>query len=207
MRGTTILLAASTPLPQPKDQGVVAQTRDGRTELLYRHFTILMHRERRLALVCASNVTAEPDLKEPEPGRDYSRKGLGNLRENDQERWFLDPRLESKYQLPDVFFTKDRKAFDKGHIVRREDVAWGDSYDVVRRANGDTFHVTNCSPQVADFNQSQRGEDNWGDLENQVLANAASERLCVFAGPVLDPADEVFVGTGEGGCGAPGQGS
>jgi len=50
-----------------------------------------------------------------------------------------------------------------------------------------------------DFNQSARGEDNWGDLENHVLSEAANERLCVFAGPVLDPGDEVFVGKGDGG--------
>jgi endonuclease G len=56
--------------------------------------------------------------------------------------------------------------------------------------------VTNCSPQVAGFNQFARGEDNWGDLENHVLKSAADERYCVFAGPLLDPADEVFVGSG-----------
>lgn len=187
------------PIPGAKDQSVLAQTRDGGHELHYQNFSVFMHRERRLALVCASNVTAEPKLKKPEPGRNYSRKGLLGLGTSDQERWFLDPRLESSFQLPDAFFTKDRKAFDKGHIVRREDVAWGTSYDMVRRANGDTFHVTNCSPQVAGFNRSQDGESNWGDLENYVLAEAASERLCVLAGAVLDPADEVFVGAGDGG--------
>lgn len=186
------------PIPRPKDQSVLAQTRDGGHELRYQNFSVFMHRERRLALVCASNVTADPKLKKPEPGRNYSRKGLSGLGTSDQERWFLDPRLESSFQLPDAFFTKDRKAFDKGHIVRRDDVAWGTSYDMVRRANGDTYHVTNCSPQVARFNRSNQGESNWGDLENHVLSEAASERLCVLAGPVLDTADEVFVGAGDG---------
>jgi endonuclease G len=158
-----------------------------------------MHGARRLALVTASNVTADPKLKRPEKNRDYTRKGLTGLGKNDQERWFVDPRLDTKFQLPDVFFTKDRKAFDKGHIVRRDDVVWGNSYADVRRANGDTYHVTNCSPQTKDFNQSAQGVENWGDLENHVLSSASKEKLTVFAGPVLDASDTVFVGAGGGG--------
>lgn len=88
----------------------------------------------------------------------------------------------------------ERAEVFKGHIVRREDVAWGKTYAELRRANGDTYHVTNCSPQVAGFNRSALGEDNWGDLEDHVLKGAATERYCQFSGPVLDPADEVFVG-------------
>ena len=70
----------------------------------------------------------------------------------------------------------------------------GPELDKLRRANGDTYHVTNCSPQVAPFNRSASGVDNWGDLENVVLTQAASERLCVFAGPVLDDKDDTFLG-------------
>src|SRR5690606_32516341 len=91
------------------------------------------------------------------------------------------------------------KAFDKGHLVRREDAAWGESFALVQRANGDTYHATNCSPQAAGFNQAARGQDNWGRLENHVFSSAASEELCVLAGPVLSAEDEVFVGVGEGG--------
>lgn len=186
------------PMPDAADQAVLARTKAGGSVLHYQNFSIRMHAARRLALVCAWNATKSDDLRRPEKGRDYTRRGLTGLGKNDQERWFADPRLDERCQLPDAFFTKDRKAFDKGHIVRRDDVAWGKTYDELRRANGDSFHVTNCSPQVAGFNRSTLGESNWGDLENHVLAEATSERLCVFAGPVLDPADEVFVGVGDG---------
>jgi endonuclease G len=182
------------PMPKPASARVLAKTRDGGTVLHYQNFSLSMHAERRLALFTACNVTKAPELKKPEPGRDYTRRGLSGLGENDQERWFIDPRLDETLQLPDIFFTNDRKAFDKGHIVRRDDAAWGHSYDELKRANGDTYHVTNCSPQVDDFNRSADGTDNWGDLENHVLSEAANERLCVFAGPVLDPDDTVFVG-------------
>lgn len=187
------------PLPKAKDPQLLAKDRNGNEVIHYQNFSVLMHATRRLALVTASNVTREPQLRKPEAGKDYTRKGLSGLGKNDIEKWFLDPRLESRFQIPDVFFTKDRQAFDKGHLVRRDDVAWGRTYDELRRANGDSYHVTNCSPQVSEFNQSSRGEDNWGDLENHVLSEAASERLCVFAGPVLRRSDEVFHGVGDGG--------
>ncbi len=191
---TQRLAKLAVPMPKPASAKALAKTRDGDTVLHYQNFSLSMHAERRLALFTACNVTKAPELKKPEPGKDYTRRGLSGLGENDQERWFIDPRLDETLQLPDIFFTKDRKAFDKGHIVRRDDVAWGRSYDELKRANGDSYHVTNCSPQVGDFNRSADGEDNWGDLENHVLSEAANERLCVFAGPVLNPDDTVFVG-------------
>jgi endonuclease G, mitochondrial len=184
----------SVPMPKPEDPAVVARAKDGSTVLQYQNFSIVMHAKRRLALFTASNLTAETKLKKPESGRDYTRKGLSGLGKNDQEQWLVDPRLDNSYQLSDFFYTRDDGAFDKGHIVRREDVAWGETYDLVRRANGDTYHVTNCSPQVAGFNRSNLGQDNWGNLENHVLKSAATERYCLFAGPVLDPNDETFVG-------------
>ena len=188
-------LAVSVPMPQAKDAAVVAPVDAGGNTLNYQNFSLQMQAKRRLALFTASNVTKDPQLKKPEPGRDYSRKGLGG----ESDRWYPDPRIDAKYQLPDVFFTKDRKAFDKGHIVRRDDVAWGTSYDALLRGNADSFHVTNCSPQVGNFNRSANGKDNWGDLENHVLSEAANERLCVFAGPVLADDDQIFSGVGERG--------
>lgn len=187
-------LGVKIPMPKPADPSVVARAKDGAQVLHYQNFSIVMHAKRRLALLTASNVTAELNLKKPEANRKYTRKALSGLGENDQERWFPDPRLDDSFQLPDVFYTRDDGAFDKGHVVRREDVAWGDTYESLRRANGDTYHVTNCSPQVAGFNRSTLGQDNWGDLEDQVLKGAALERYCQFAGPVLEPNDDVFVG-------------
>lgn len=133
----------SVPMPTAGNPGVLAKTTDGQDVLHYQNFSVRMHAERRVALVTASNVTKEKKLRKPEANKDYTRKGLSGLGENDQEKWFVDPRLDGRYQLPDVFLTKDRSAFDKGHIVRRDDVAWGRTYAALRRANGDTYHVTN----------------------------------------------------------------
>ncbi|MGO6710505.1 DNA/RNA non-specific endonuclease [Rhizobium leguminosarum] len=188
-RGTQ-LPPIAVPMPGALDPKVLAPTKLGDHKLDYQNFSLMMHAKRRLALVVASNVTEEHKLRKPEAGRDYSRKGLFN------ERWFPDARLDENYQLPDVFFSKDSGAFDKGHVARRDDVAWGPTFELLLKGNVDSFHVTNCSPQLARYNRSDEGVDNWGDLENHVLAEAATERLCVFAGPVLSEDDRVFVGAG-----------
>lgn len=195
----TKFLGIEVPIPMPTDDKIMAETKDGAFVIPYHHFSVVMHRQRRLAMITAANVDANPRRKKPErrPDKEYTRAGLSGLGKNDQEKWFSDDRLAANFQLPDRFFTKDRKAFDKGHLVRREDVAWGGSYNEVRGANGDTYHVTNCSPQVAGFNRAS--EENWGGLENEVLKQAAAEKLAVFAGPVLSDDDRTFVGVDDAG--------
>jgi DNA/RNA endonuclease G (NUC1) len=196
-------LGIELPLPHSRDRTIVAPTRGGGDELRYHHFSVVMHKARRLALFTASNVDASPARKHPggRPPSDYTRRALSGLGQNDQELWFTDGRIALSYQLPDRFFTRDRGSFDKGHLVRRDDVAWGNTYEELRAANSNTYHVTNCSPKLAIFNHSSAPgiHNNWGDLENLVLEQANTERLSRFSGPVLDHADPVFVGVDEDG--------
>ncbi len=191
-------LGVTVPMPTARRPSDLAKLADGGTEIPYHHFSIIMHRKRRLPLITAVNVDYSPGAKKPEPGRDYTRKPLSGLGVNDTELWFTDPRIPAEHQLPDRFFTKDEKAFDRGHVVRREDAAWGATYDEVRMGNGDTFHTTNCTPQVAGFNQSD-GLTNWGALEKFIQDQAATERLSVLAGPVLAEDDPVFRGLDDAG--------
>lgn len=191
-------LGIDLPLPEGCDPSILARLADGSTVIPYTHFSLAMHAKRRLALFTASNVRNDRAAREPEQGGDYRRGALAGLQDGDTEKWFTDPRLRGIEQLPDRFFTKDRKAFDKGHLVRRDDVAWGETYAELRQANGDTYHVTNCSPQVADFNRPN-GHENWGDLEKAVLKQATDQRLSVFAGPMLADDDPVFKGVDDKG--------
>jgi endonuclease G, mitochondrial len=190
----TNFLGIKTPLPRVVKQSVIAPAKDGSKIIPYEHFSLVIHKERKLAIFTASNVDGSAQAKTPEAGKNYSRRALNGFVKEDQERWVLDPRLEEKYQIPDRFYTNDNKAFDKGHIVRRDDVCFGMSYAQVQRANGDSFHVTNCSPQRGNFNQSSR-HGIWGQLENFIGAQADTERYCIFAGPVLSPDDKTFPGT------------
>lgn len=192
-------LGINVPLPELIDPAVATPRSDGAGVLLpYEHFTLAMHRARRLPIFTAANVDFSPAAKAPEPGFAYTRKALGGLGEKDREKWFADPRLPVAAQLSERFFNNDRQSFDKGHLVRREEVCWGLDHAQVRRANGDTYHLTNCTPQVAGFNQS-KFDGLWGELENEIEAQGETERYCLFAGPVLAADDPVFMGAGEGG--------
>jgi endonuclease G len=191
-------IGVRVPVPTVTDKSIVSKTDDGAHVIPYQHFSAVINKKRRLALFTASNVDASAKARKPKLDADYTRKGLTGLGKDDLEQWFTDPRIPEEHQLPDVFYTKDRQAFDKGHIVRRDDVCWGRTYAQLRRANGDTFHTTNCSPQVMDFNRSNKG-GKWGELENMILKQAKTEKLAIFAGPVFDDDDDVFEGVDERG--------
>lgn len=186
-------LGVEIPMPKPLNKRNLSKMENGEIILPYEHFSIVNNKKRKLALFTASNVDASFAKKQPETGKIYTRAALGDMGPNDRETWFVDPRIPLEDQLSDQFYNRDRTAFDKGHIIRREDVNWGDSYSEVKRANGDTFHITNCSPQVRDFNRSNmRGI--WGRMENDILRQARAEKYCIFSGPLLLDADPVFKG-------------
>src|SRR4051812_5608415 len=84
------------PLPRAANSADIAKTHTGESILNYEHFSISIHKKRRIALFTASNIVATPELKKPEVGRDYTRRGLSGLGPNDQEKWFPDPRIDAR---------------------------------------------------------------------------------------------------------------
>ena len=181
------------PLLTADGKALAARLDDGSYVLNYHKFSVVMHKKRRLALFTAANVDWRPEQRKLD-GRKPTRQQLNGFTGNEGEDWVTDSRLPLDHQLPDYFYARDGGAFDRGHLVRREDVAWGDSFADMQMGNGDTFHTTNCSPQVAAFNQSRYSEFNWGALENMIQRETKSERVCVFSGPVLEDDDPFFHG-------------
>jgi endonuclease G, mitochondrial len=141
----------------------------------YHHFSVGMNKERRLAFFTAVNID----------GRSSHRL------KRERDRWFFDPRLSEDEQIGEQVYRDN--ALDRGHLVRRLDPAWGESPIVAKRANDDTFHFTNCTPQHEDFNQNQT---TWAGLEDYILNNAANLefRTCVFTGPVFAEDDDDYRG-------------
>ena len=185
----------TVPMPQLTSAGkaTAAKLDDGTQVLHYHKFSLVMHKKRRLSLFTAANVDWRPQKRKID-GRKPSRKELDGFTGNEREDWVIDSRIPFDHQLPDHFYTRDGGSFDKGHLVRRDDVAWGDSFEDMQKGNGDTFHTTNCSPQTAEFNRGGSRDFNWGALEDMVQQETKAEKVCVFFGPVLDDGDRFFHG-------------
>ncbi|HEX8188656.1 MAG TPA: DNA/RNA non-specific endonuclease [Pyrinomonadaceae bacterium] len=182
-----------------KGRKVAAPLLDGGGFVLrYHKFSVVMHKERRLAILTASNVDWR-DARRKINGQKPSRSQLTGIPKGFAEQWVTDERIAAGHQLPDVFFSEDRQTFDKGHLVRRDDVCWGDDFEDMQMSNGDTYHVTNCSPQLKSFNQAPHGDFNWGDFEGEVEKKTKAEKVILFSGPVLDPKDRWFRGVDERG--------
>ena len=98
-----------------------------------------------------------------------------------RDRWAYDGRIPTDAQIGEFLYADN--LLDRGHLVRRQDPNWG---ALAAEANADTFHFTNCSPQMAGFNQK-----NWLDLENYLLDNTRrwEARATVFSGPVFAESD------------------
>jgi endonuclease G len=160
------------PLPDTAAIGAdvlpVAGSADGRLD--YEHFSIVMSKSRRLALFTGVNIDGSASVS-------VSRAG---------DPWAFDGRIPEIDQAGDELYANND--FDRGHLVRREDPNWGPTAGV---ANRDTFHFTNCAPQLSAFNQRT-----WLSLEDYILSNTrrVGERATVFTGPVFRQNDPVYRG-------------
>lgn len=175
-----IPLALPTLTEQAMKFGPIA-TVLGRTDgvLCYEHFSVVLSASRRLAFFTAVNID----------GNQSSSSGKGDA-------WYYDARVPATCQIGDELYGNEPVGnyFDRGHLVRRLDPVWGDSATAAR-ANSDTFHWTNCSPQYWRFNQ---GNELWQGLENYILSNTDQDNLkaSVFTGPVFREDDRIHRGIG-----------
>ncbi|MGZ0710065.1 DNA/RNA non-specific endonuclease [Coraliomargarita sp. W4R53] len=162
------------PLPIVSESNMVAAVKDEADgELRYTHFSIAMHKERRLPFYTACNIDGQLLYNFPR-GRD---------------RWYLDKRLidYKNNQIGEDLY-KDNP-LDRGHLVRRLDPVWGENRAEAKQAEMDTFFFTNCSPQHSRLNRQA-----WLRLEDYVLGNAGTHdlKVSVFTGPILANGDRNY---------------
>jgi len=186
-----MFLPVRVPLP-----GVVAARAneilmDGNKPFLlkYYHYSLIMNRVRRLQMWSAVNVdyTASKRRK--------TRKEFGS------ETWTADPRIPGADQIEDQDLYDPATKFDRGHIVARDDTAWGDTAQEEIFANSDSYHWTNCTPQHQNFNRDVgQFKGLWGMLENHIRTQAKNVgfRMSIFGGPILDAANDITHNFGGG---------
>lgn len=157
-------------------------------ELRYQNFSLKLNRSKKMAIFTATNIDGETYLSVDRTTGEVSGGAEG-------ERWFEDPRVSASFFLDQTFYSEWSTYFDRGHLTRRTDPTWGTEIEA-ERANADTFHFSNCSPQHFRFNQSTRywqGIERYV-LETGVLAQNERRRLCVFQGPLFDDSIDRMAG-------------
>lgn len=180
--GMPIALPTVTNAKSVKLADLLVKPRSGSPHVLnYHHFSVVMRADRKLPLFTAVNVDGASS-------KDINRS-TGEVQLEAAEVWFNDPRIAPDDQLTqDYYGDQQPRIFDRGHLVRRLDPAWGTPQEALDGAL-DTFHFTNCCPQISKFNQHL-----WLSIEEYALDNARSDnvRISVFSGPIFTTRDPLY---------------
>jgi endonuclease G len=156
-------------------------------ELIYENFSVVMHKAHRIAILTATNIDGKTyiaiDRKTGEPAEEQPGA--------EGDAWYKDTRINEPLTLTNDFYSGWSHIFDRGHLTRRNDPTWGAN---AARANADTFHFTNCSPQHWKFNESI---EFWQGVERYVLEQGLWEtgldkRLSVLQGPLYDAPQPLY---------------
>lgn len=146
--------------------------------LNYLHYSVVMHRARRIPIFTASNLDRSSLRRLP-------RTPL--LFQND-------PRLPPDRQAPEEWFRNE--LIDHGHLVSRRDIAWGSDFasDPIAAARQLAALIdvnTNVAPMFDLFNSGV-----WSDLESWSRSefNSGGSLVSIFTGPVLSDEDPVVDG-------------
>jgi endonuclease G, mitochondrial len=148
-------------------------------ELKYEHFSIKINKSKKIAIYTATNIDGKTWLK--------VIRESGQVSGSEGDTWFPEPRMSDGFVLGKTFYSDWSTYFDRGHLTRREDPTWGSDEDA-ERANADTFHLTNCSPQHYLFNERAiywQGVERYV-LENGMLQEDDRKKMCVIQGPIFD---------------------
>ncbi|MDY7099085.1 MAG: DNA/RNA non-specific endonuclease [Pseudomonadota bacterium] len=151
-------------------------------ELQYRHFSIVMNRQRSFCFFAASNVDGSSLFGINSKGvvRAYDDEDIRDFRAKAESgaesggKWFNDARIDVAHQTVDGWYTgKNRLVprddadkskyreiadFDRGHTIRRTEPIWG-TEQAGREANYQSHAMTNVLPQQPLFNRDKRRGD------------------------------------------------
>lgn len=137
-------------------------------------FSIVFNQQRGFAILTAHNIDGDSIIP------------AGTIRRRDGFRF--DPKVPAHLQVDnDRGYRGSDNPWDRGHLVRRRALHWGDEAEA-RSADRDSYFWTNIVPQHEKLHDTA-----WGKIEDFMfeVADSADKRACVFQGPVLTPDDPV----------------
>ncbi len=149
----------------PEISATVLQTPDMRDLIFldYIHYTIVMNKSTRQPIFAASNID-QALFRHTERG----------------DNWRVDSRAGRDNQLNNDYYKKND--WDKGHMVMRNNTAWGATQHEAQTADDESFYYTNAAFQHLNMNR-----DEWLGLEEEVVrkfAEDTNDKLIVFTGPI-----------------------
>jgi endonuclease G len=136
----------------------------------YMHFSVAFNKQAKMPFYTAVNIFGKTNIL----GMVHEERG--------SDSWSQDNRIKvenDNFQYGNASYRGTGLA--KGHLVRYYDPAWGDN-NTAKIAIGDTFHYTNCCPQIPYFNGVV-----WNYLEDYCIARSIFQdnRVTLFAGPIF----------------------
>jgi endonuclease G len=162
------------PIFGKRHKGDIAPVENSSKSVLhYMNYSVVLSKSRKFPFFTASNIDGELFKK-------ASRA----------KSWKKDERAK-EYQWGQELYSAEKSDFDKGHMVKREDVQWGETIGLAQLAADSTFYYSNAVPQHKDLNQ-----EIWKSLEDYILHTETRKKnlkICVFTGPVLTENDPLFV--------------
>lgn len=167
----TFIPGEDIPLPSLGPSASKAAFNDGQI-IRHSRFSLVFHRQRGFALYTAHNIDGETLFPE------------GTILRDDDFR--IDPDIPHELQIDNRRGYKGtHNPWDRGHLVRRASLHWG-NLDEAKRSDNESFFWTNIAPQHNRLHQSS-----WGKIERWMVgwADEHNQRCCVFTGPVFTPDD------------------
>ena len=169
------------PTVSPEQLGNVVTGDLLRDEMIldYPNYSVVMNQQTRQALYSAGNV-------------DFASRNKGQGR-----NFRTDSRIKLSEQLDNIYY-KDlngrENPYDRGHLMRRGAIAWGETQKLANDASRDSCYFTNISLQHKNFNQ-----DEWNALETEIqkLERDLDNKFNIFTGPIFTAMDRFIMPTPE----------
>ncbi len=140
-------------------------------------FSIIFNQTRKFAHVTAHNIDGATKFSKPREGNFKFDPDIDNAIQIDNDQGYRGVPAE------------DDNPWDRGHLVRRASLIWGDP-DEAKIAERESFFWSNVCPQHSELHDGP-----WADIEDWMLdlADDGDKRACVFTGPVLTSSDPEII--------------